>query len=175
MELLNRTFSAQSVALAAGATAKQISDWCSQGQIVGQREPLGRGQKRQFSFFNVMEVSIALSLMEIGVRSPADAFRVAQTYSHTGGGGEGPWVDSPRQSERLPGLPFHYRSGETLAFVAGRKCLIDTDSDVLRAMSFLGNFDGVIVLNVSRIFALTMRRLGLEHVDVLDQAYPAAG
>lgn len=171
MDLLHREFSAQTVAAATGATAKQISDWCNQGQIVGQREPLGRGHKRTFSFFNVMEVAVALALMEIGVRAPADAFRAAQVFAHAGGSGEARWADSAAEKERIPGLPYHYSRMETFAFVAGAECLITTDQNVTAAMQALGNASGLLVVNVSLIFARVMRQLGLEHAEVLDALY----
>ena len=68
------------VAIATGTSAKQITDWCNQGQIIGQREPLGKGRKREFSFFNVMEIAGAVALMQVGVRSPADAFKAAASF-----------------------------------------------------------------------------------------------
>lgn len=171
MDLLQREFSAQAVAMATGATAKQISDWCNQGQIVGQREPLGRGHKRTFSFFNVMEVAVALALMEIGVRAPADAFRAAQGFAHAGGSGEARWADSATENVRIPGLPYHYSRMETFAFVAGRECLITTDPNVKTAMDALGNVGGLLVVNVSGVFADVMHRLGLGHAEVLDALY----
>ena len=123
MDLLNRKFTAQSVALATGTTAKQITDWCNQGQIIGQREPLGKGRKREFSFFNVMEIASAVALMEIGIRAPADAFSAASRFAHISAGGSG-WVNDDGIAEgngepmRWPGLPYHFREGETIMAVS---------------------------------------------------------
>ena len=177
MDLLQRKFSAQSVALATGATAKQITDWCNQGQIVGQREPLGKGHKREFSFFNVMEVAVARALMETGVTSPGDAFRAAQRFSHTGNGGAD-WIgDDALQDNapvRYPGLPFHYTHGETFVYVAGAKCSITLDDSITSVMRSLGRPAGFLALNLSAIFAATMARMALNHAEVLDAIYGGA-
>ncbi len=177
MDILNRKFSANSVALATGATSKQITDWCNQGLIMGQREPLGRGHRREFSFFNVMEIALALELVEIGVRAPGDAFRAAQRVSHTGDG-DFEWAEDEgvrdKAPHRWPGLPFHYSEGDTFAFVAGSKSTVaigDSLKDVLRA---LGQPAGFIALNVSAVFHAVMLRMALSSAEVLDEIYEGA-
>ena len=47
----------------AARPAKRISDWCNQGEIVGQRDRLGKGTKRELSWLNTMEVAIAAELL----------------------------------------------------------------------------------------------------------------
>jgi hypothetical protein len=175
MNVFQRTFTAQEVALAAGATAKQVSDWCDQGLIIGQREPLGKGRRRGFSFYNVMEVSVATSLMSIGVRAPADAFRAAHLFSHSGDGG-GEWAGddglSDQSSERLPGVPF--KAGETFAFVAGDRSVVSTDESVSRASYEMGQPVGMVVLNLSAVFVNVVRRLELGRPQtILDSVYGA--
>lgn len=117
----NRKHTAQSVALATGATAKQISDWCTLGLIVGQREPLGKGRKREFSWFNVMEVAVATTIMEaMRMTQPGDAFRAAQNYRIPAMVEANGWAMMPfprRPSYRSPGRASTTGLG-TLSYVS---------------------------------------------------------
>lgn len=168
MDLLNRKYTAQSVALATGTTAKQITDWCNLGQIMGQRGTPGKGRKREFSFFNVMEVAGAVALMEVGIRSPADAFKAASYFSHIADGGGG----SPT---RRPSLPFHFREGDTFLAVSGdmSKVVLSADGTVNTNSIFpvMRRPAGFILLNVSAVFAQMMHRMTLDYREVLDEAY----
>lgn len=181
MNLLNRKYTAQSVALATGTTAKQITDWCNQGQIMGQRVPLGKGRRREFSFFNVMEVAGAVALMEVGVRSPADAFKAAGYFSHIASGesgcvgDDGIMVEEGNDPKRWPGLPFHFREGDTFLAVSG-----DMSDVVLSADGTVNTYSifpnkrrpaGFILLNMSAVFAQVMHRMALDYREVLDEAY----
>lgn len=181
MDLLTRKFTAQSVALATGVPSKQVTDWCSQGHIIGQREPLGSGRRREFSWFNVMEFGIANALMEIGVRSPSDAFQAAQRFSHTSDGGmEWEGDDALRDNDpyRLPGLPYHHDLGWTYLFLAG------SDSDVVLTEDGTVNLHriknssrhslGCIAVNVTELFTRITNRIALDYREVLDEAYPKA-
>ena len=178
MDLLNRKYTAQSVALATGTTAKQITDWCNQGQIVGQREPLGKGRKREFSFFNVMEVAGAVALMEVGIRSPADAFKAAGYFSHISSGGSG-WVGDDAITDddphRWPGLPYHFSEGDTFLAVWGdmSEVVLSDDGTVNTYSIFpaMRRPAGFILLNMSAVFAQVMHRMALDYREVLDEAY----
>jgi hypothetical protein len=179
MDLLNRKYTAQSVALATGTTAKQITDWCNQGQIIGQKGTLGKGHRREFSFFNVMEVAGAVSLMEIGIRSPADAFKAASHFAHTAPGGSG-WVvdgeiiEGDSKPKRWPSLPYHPRDGETFLVVSG-----DLSKVVLSQRGELNTFSffsrprpaGFILLNMSEVFRAVTQRMALDYREALDEAY----
>lgn len=180
MDLLNRKYTAQSVALATGTTAKQITDWCNQGQIIGQREPLGKGRKREFSFFNVMEVAGAVALMKVGVRSPADAFKAAIYFSHIGDGVSG-WVGDDgiiedNDPERWPSLPFHYNHGDTFLAVSGDMSeVVLSDGTVNTSLIFpmMSRPAGFILLNMSVVFEQVMHRMALDYREVLNDAYGA--
>lgn len=176
MDLLNRVFTAQFVSMATGATAKQITDWCNQGQILGQRKPLGKGHRREFTFFNVMEVAGAVALMDVGVRSPADAFKAARYFSHIADFGGG-WVSDgkPPTPERWPGLPHHHAEGETFLIVSG-----DMARTVFSVSGEINTYEhfpmhtrpmGFIALNVSEVFKAVMHNMGMDWRVVLDEAY----
>lgn len=176
MDLLTQKYTAQSVALATGTTAKQITDWCNQGQIIGQREPLGKGHKREFSFFNLMEIAGAGALMEVGIRSPADAFKAAIRFSHTNDGASGGWVGvESNDPERWSGLPFHHNHGETFMAVSGdmSKVFLSADGTVTTYSIFpiMRRPAGFILLNMSEVFAQVMHRMALDYREVLDEAY----
>jgi len=181
MDLLNRKYTAQSVALATGTTAKQITDWCNQGQIMGQREPLGKGRRREFSFFNVMEVAGAVALMEVGVRSPADAFKAASYFAHIAPGGSG-WVgddgimvEEGNDPKRWPSLPYHHNDGETFLVVSGDMSeVVLSKSGELNTYSFFPMHHrpaGFILLNMSEVFKTVSHRMALDYREVLDEAY----
>ncbi len=176
MELLNRKFTAQSVALATGATAKEISNWADRGLIIGQREPLGKGVKRTFSWFNVMEIGGAVALMNIGINSPADAFAASQRFSHWSDG-SGEFVGGPKSTapERHPGLPYHHGDGDTYLCVAGGKSHVELSTDgklnLFEIKRGLGQPEGFIVLNASQMFARVCANMALSFVEVLDEAY----
>ena len=181
MDILQRKYTAQTAALATGTTAKQITDWCNQGQIIGQREPLGKGRKREFSFFNVMEVAGAVALMEAGVRSPADAFKAAGYFSHISNGGSG-WVGDDALTDndptRLPGLPFHHNHGDTFLAVSGdmSEVILSNDGTVNTYSIFpmMRRPVGFILLNMSEVFAQVMQSMDLDYRVVLDEQYSKA-
>ncbi len=177
MDLLQRKFTAQSVALATGTTSKQISDWTNQGLIIGQRGSLGRGHRREFNWYNVIEVALANALMEIGVRSPSDAFRAAQEFAHLGHT-EVTWEgEEPTglSQHRLPGLPFHFVVGDTFLCVAGAASVVALDDgENLSVASLgrqLGKAGGFIAINVTRVFFEVARRMALDGREVLDSIY----
>lgn len=176
MDLLNQVYTAQSVASATGTTSKQITDWCNQGQIMGQRKPLGKGRRREFTFFNVMEVAGAVALMGIGIKSPADAFNAASKFAHIGQGGSG-WVGDEQKKpvERWPGLPHHHTEGETFLIVSG-----DMARTVLSVSGKIDTYQpfpmhtrpmGFIALNVSEVFKVVMQNMGEDWRVVLDKVY----
>jgi hypothetical protein len=176
MELLTRNFTAQSVALATDTTAKEIANWADRGLIVGQQEPLGKGHKRSFTWNNVMEIGGAVALMQIGVNSPADAFAASQRFAHMAAGRAGYVGDKETSVPRLPGLPFHYRAGETYLCVSGDKSATLLVSDGKLPLSIvekrLQDPAGLILLNVTTLFSQIIGRMAMSPAEVLDEAYP---
>lgn len=179
MNIFQQTFTVQSVATAAGCEAKQISDWCNMGRVVGQREPTGRGRSRQFSWFNVMEIAIATELMNIGVKSPQDAFKAAQHFSHVGDSAA-TWIHDDAISEddepsRYPALPYHHDLGATFLFLSGSKSNIVLSKDgTVNLFTIAPPYSrarGYILVNVTEICASVLHRLGYDYRVILDEAY----
>ena len=188
MDPFNGKFGAQDVAAATNTTPKQITDWCNQGHIVGQKEPLGKGRRREFTFSNVMEVACGVALMQHGIQSPADAFRAAMRFAHIGSA-HGGWVNEAGETvetnprpKRHPGLPYHYLDGETFLVVSGERSAVIrvvkwqfNTHDIFRDM--LSPPAAFIALNVTQVFKEVVKNLG-EHFHtekdyriVLDQEY----
>lgn len=179
MELLNREFTAQSVALATGCDVRKISDWATRGMIVGGNGGGIQGRSRKFSFFNVMEVAIATQLMDIGLSSVQDAFKAAAHFSHSGEIRSG-WVGddhSDEPSPRLPGLPHHHNLGLSFLFAwdKGSAVVLTNYSGEVKLAELTPDYHharGFIVVNVSELFIGICTRMALDYREVLDEAYP---
>lgn len=177
MELLNRTFTSQSVALATGLDPKAIQNWASRGLIVGQRDGTGKGFHLRFSWFNVMEVALADALMKVGMSSIQDAFAAAQLFAHTGEGPSGYAGDTSLDIIRTPSLPWHHSLGQTILIVhqdGSSVKLVSNDGTIdLWGLTPAGlDFTGFIVLNVTEIFRQVCFRMAQDYREVLDEAYP---
>ena len=178
MELYTRMFTPQEVATATGLEAKSIHNWATRGLIVGQRDAVGKGHTRMFSWFNVMEVAVAAALMEIGMNSPQDAFAGTRLFSHSGDGGSG-WAQDDAIADdddlRLPALPYHHSAGVTFLFVwkEGAEVRLSKDGtiDLHSIRPEYSRATGFIVLNLSELFARVAYRLGCDYRVLLDQAY----
>ena len=136
--------------MAAGTTAKRITDWCNQGHILGQREHLGKGCWRKFSFSNVLVIAGAVALMDAGVRSPADAFKAAGYFSHI--------ADSDVWDNGSD--TFMAVSGDMYEVVHG----VDGTVNTYSIFPMMRRPAGFILLNMSAVFAQVMHRL--EHGDI---------
>lgn len=179
MELLNREFTAQSVALATGCDVRKVSDWSTRGMVVGHHGGGIQGRSRKFSWFNVMEFAIATELMDIGIASVQDAFAAARRFAHIGEGRAGlPGQEQEGEpSLRLPGLPYHQTRGLTFLFVwNGGSTVKATGSNGAVELALLSpdyaHVRGFIVVNVTEVFARVCQRLALDYREVLDEAYP---
>lgn len=193
MDLFNRRFTAQSMGEALGIEPKAIHNWATRGLIVGSRKSEGKGVPRTYSFFNLMEVAVAISLMEAGLRSPQDAFRAATHFAHMGGPVAG-WVgEAPidMKEMRQPALPYHPAKGFTLLLVCGEQSSIKTvgferekRSELETYFKLVAGLDlnlrggdagrgptSFIVVNVTNVFRNVMQSFGLDYRVVLDEAY----
>lgn len=182
MDLSKGTLGAQDVAQATGTTAKQITDWCNQGHILGQKGRLGKGRRREFSFSNVMEIAVGVALMQHGVQSPADAFQAAMHFAHVGSSHSG-WVDKngkmvedPPLPKRKPGFPYHFRDGETYLIVSGERSNVilvkKGQLDLYSMLPGLARPPAVfIAVNVTTVFAAVVENMGQDWRVVLDQVY----
>ncbi len=167
MTLADQTFSATQLAHAAGIAPRSVADWATRGLIAGHVEGGGgRGNHREFSFQNLMEVAVAVRFMESGIKSPKIAFQFAQHFSHTG------------DETREPGFPLHQKYGNTWMLVAGEYStfvaggegdMIGLESALPHAVRGLA----CVSLNVSRLFSEVCSRLDLGHpYKILDDTYP---
>lgn len=182
MDLSKGTLGAQDVAQATGTTAKQITDWCNQGHILGQNGRLGKGRRREFSFSNVMEIAVGVALMQHGVQSPADAFGAAMKFAHVGSGHSG-WVnenneivENPPRPKRNPGFPYHFRDGDTYLIVSGERSnvvLVENGQlDLYSIFPELARAPAVfIAVNVTAVFKAVMQNMGEDWRVVLDLVY----
>ena len=177
--IVNRTFSTGEITQFADVTNDNLQNWLKRKEIIGHREIKGGGgvgQRRHFSWFNLMEIATAAALLKIGVRSRADAFDAAQAFSHTGSGGSS-WVGddglSDNSRNRWPGLPYHHAFGVTFMILAAGKSRIVLSADGTLTSTMLGGSLslGCVVLNATELFAAVARRAGLNYLNVLDEAY----
>lgn len=182
MDLSKGTLGAQDVAQATGTTSKQITDWCNQGHILGQKGRLGKGRRREFTFSNVMEIAVGVALMQHGIQSPADAFAAAMTFAHVGSSHSG-WVnekdelvEDPPRPKRNPGFPYHYLNGDTFLIVSGeRSNVVLVEKGQLDLNSIFPELTGApavfIAVNVTEVFKAVIRNMGQDWRVVLDQVY----
>lgn len=182
MELSKEPLGAQDVAKATGTTPKQITDWCNQGLVLGQKDRLGKGHRREFSLNNLMQVAVAVALMQHGIRSPADAFQAAMHFAHVGSDHSG-WVDKngnmvedPPLPKRKPGYPYHFRDGETYLIVSGERSKeILVKKGQLDLYSIFPDLPGTpavfIAVNVTEVFKAVTRNMGEDWRVVLDRVY----
>lgn len=182
MDLFNGKLGAQDVAQATGTTPKQITDWCHQGHILGQKGRLGKGRRREFSFSNVMEIAVGVALMQHGIQSPADAFQAAMHFAHVGSRHSG-WVDengemveNPPRPKRNPGFPYHFRDGATYLIVSGERAnVVLVEKGQLNLYSVLPELARppavFIAVNVTEVFRVVITNMGEDWRVVLDQVY----
>lgn len=182
MDLSKGTLGAQDVARATGTTSKQITDWCNQGHILGQKGRLGKGHRREFTFSAVMQIAVGVALMQHGVNSPGDAFAAAMNFAHVGSGHSG-WVnekdelvEDPPLPKRNPGMPYHYRNGDTFLIVSGERSnvvLVEKGQlDLYSIFPELTKAPAVfIAVNVSTVFKAVAHNMGQDWRVVLDQVY----
>lgn len=182
MDLSKGTLGAQDVAKATGTTPKQITDWCNQGHIIGQKEPLGKGRRREFTFSNVMQIAAGVVLMQYGVNSPGDAFRAAAHFAHFGSCHSG-WinendelVEDPPRPKRNPGFPYHFRDGDTFLIVSGdRANVVLVEKGEIHLNSVFPELSrpqaAFIAANMTEVFKAVIHNMGQDWRVVLDQVY----
>ena len=182
MDLSKGTLGAQDVAQATGTTSKQITDWCNQGHIIGQKGRLGKGHRRVFTFNAVMQIAVGVVLMQHGIRSPADAFQTAMYFSHFGSGhsglvnDEGKMIEDPPLPKRDPGFPYHFRDGDTFLIVSGeRSNEVLVEKGQLDLNSIFPQLTGTpavfIAVNVTEVFKAVDNAMGKDWRVEQDQVY----
>ncbi|MBM1309063.1 hypothetical protein JQT77_02690 [Sulfitobacter mediterraneus] len=166
-----QTYPSKEVAKATGVTAKFIQNCASRKLITGYESGGGKGRQREFTWVNLMQIGLAASLIEIGVTTPADAFRAAVMFSHIGHD-ENPGLGIPA---RRIAYPSHYREGDTYLFVSGKEKVVRIEpkasGEMYRLQQSLGRPKGYIALNVSKVFQSVCDNMGWRSAEVLDAIY----
>ena len=184
MSILDTKFPTAQVTHAAEIDGVTLQNWFRRGHIRGETgakqmiEGGGvQGRSRVFSWAAMMEVSIAARLIDVGCGA-ARAFEVAQLFSDGGDGGLHWEEEGNELPERKPGLPYHYRHGETILTLCGEEAEIILTKDGDLNLTMYRRADGraraLVALNVSEVFQLVALRLGVDAREILDQAYPQA-
>ena len=173
MNIFHQRFSTGQVCHAANLPNATLQSWLKRNLVVGHRQIEGGGSPgvhRQFSFFNVMELSIAKALTDMGL-SASVALKAGQKFAHAASGPIG------RQPGRIPSVPFDSRKGWlTLLCVAGERVteyrMTKPENGLDAEVSArVGHPGGIMVLELSRVFERAVRVLGYDHMDVLAEAY----
>lgn len=182
MKLLNMKFSASQVSELTLVPGASIQNWIKRKLIVGHRGIAGggsQGRHRQFSYFNVIEISLLNELVAAGL-SPSDAASAASIFAHTGGkGAEGQRLD------RDPGLPFHFNHGETILAVGADNSRVSIELWAPGSnVDTFGKIRGAVgtsftVVDASKAFIGICERLeqmtgesSFKPLRLLDEAYP---
>ena len=187
MEIDQNTYSAHDVAAAANVSPATLQNWLKRRVVVGHREADiegggVKGKHRRFSFFALMQISIAKALIDAGVTDLKQAFDAAMIFAHSGDGA-GEWVEDDGLREgvedvRHPGYPFHFSMGDTLLATAGGKTCVVLDkpgtSLFTTVKSNLQIANGFTVIDAGVVFDRVCMALGSHPNIVLDDAYPAA-
>lgn len=169
------TVEAAQTAAAAGITDQTLQNWLKRDVIVGHKRREGtiggggsKGRRRQFTFFNVMEIATAAALLRVGVSDLGLAFEAACGFSHFGEG------ELPGRPKRNPSLPFD-AAGYTMLVLAGEKSdvvLHTPGQDLLSVIrSTFRNTEGFVILDMSDLFDRVCASLGLHPEEVLRQSY----
>jgi hypothetical protein len=170
VDVLAARFTTGQVLKATGATNAALQTWVRRGLVVGQTAdgaavdmPGQSGVRRTFSFYGLMQIAIAKSILEVSGNA-SQAFKAAILFAHFG------------DEVRSPGVP--YPTGRTLLLVGtDQQCLVTsgraTGSDV-KPMWINGAPQAFITVNVSAIFDRVCASLGV-HPEVVIEAHTKDG
>lgn len=185
MNLLNETFSAADVVIAANISPETLQNWIKRDLIVGQSDGGAkiagggsRGKRRQYSWENLMDIVTAAAFVEIGI-APVDAFKIAHRFSMRSDAAGAVWDGEAKPNEdgyRIPALPFHHASGETYLFSwAGKRALAAFKDGQINLDKVIPTKDRparFAAVNMSELFNQVAARLGLGHpLELLDGLY----
>lgn len=171
-KILQQFFTTGDVTQAAGITNDRLQTWLRNDRlVVGQRDTLagavsgGAGNRRNFSFYNVMEIALATNLVELGLGVDR-AFEAAKRFAHMASG------------ERSPAFPF--QDGRTLFWCSdasqGVVCWKPSENDSgaiteLFASQVTYTLENVRVVDVSRVFDRVVSALGFHPQEMIDEMY----
>ena len=146
-----------------------IKSWLHKGLMVASAHHIsggnGRGRKRGFNFYSVMELATAAAILRGGPADLKSAFNAARDFATYED--EGRHIATP-----FPG------DCTTLMLVSGELCQIvkwEPGRDFLAApRSALGKPEAMTVIDMNQVFDRTCNGLGLEGWKVMKAAYPEA-
>lgn len=185
MEISTNTYSAHDVAAAAQVSPATLQNWLKRGVIVGHGndaiEGGGiQGKHRRFSFFALMQISVAAALIEAsGGMQIKQAFYAAMTFAHSGHVASG-WtgddgISDDDEPSRHASYPYHFRHGKTLLATVGGKTAIllengsgDTFGNIRAALQ---RATGFTIIDAGEVFDRVCAALGEHPNTVLDAAY----
>lgn len=168
MSIFHQQFTNSEIVTATGVTNFQLQNWLKRGQIIGQGVEGGGspGKHRKFSFFNLMEIAVAKALIDVGMSDMQRVTYAAAGFAHTGDGAIG------NRPGRVPGCPF--KEGKTLLLVGPNRTdeyqLLSSERLGLAA-AILQHGIGAVVIDVSQVFEITLRRAGLDPAEAIREAY----
>jgi hypothetical protein len=175
MDLLHQTFLAAELAAAANVSPATLQNWANRDLIVGHRGGGEKGRRRQFTWFNMMEVATAASLVGLGM-TPANSFKAAAHFSH---GSSSPQIAKGQRvsAERLPSLPWHFRDGLTYLFAFADQSSIQLvsfhgETNLRAVRQALGGSLAFVALDMTEIFRCLTGAIGQDWRVLLDEAYP---
>jgi hypothetical protein len=185
MEIWTNTYSAHDVAAAANVPPATLQNWIKRSVIVGHRESDiegggVQGKTRRFSFYAVMQISIAAELIKAsGGMDLKEAFAAAMQFAHSGDGGAGSVGDgalSNDDSTRAPGHPYHFPYGKTLLATVNGNTAIVLDDAAGNTFGKISNKlrrpNGFTVIDAGAVFDRVCEALGYHPNVVMDKAYP---
>lgn len=161
-------FTTGQVVKASGITNAALQTWIRRGAILGQggegvQMPGKPGIWRAFSFFSLMEISVAAALIKLGLEV-SQAFAASRGFAHFANGG------------RVPGVPFNGSCRTILAVAEGRSAVLawrpgqDDDLYALARHELLRPVT-MALLDINDLFDQVVANLGLHPSAVLDAAY----
>lgn len=166
-----------------GKNPSTLRTHISRGYVVGTgpRQSAGnkdRGKHERFSVNTLTEFALAYRLEQAGLGLKL-AFDYAGQFAHSGGSVR-LRLGAADETRRLPGLPYHYRHGDTLMGMLGgqsdevleRADQIEELHTNLALRAGLTRSAPLIVVNVTDFFRELCGALGLDYRVILDDAYP---
>lgn len=170
MTIQGDTFQVGQIAQAIGSSPQTIKAWLHKGWVMGHREISGgggAGNRRRFSFHNLMEFATAKHLMEIGFQRDAGAaFKAAHVFAHMSDG-------ITFENTRLPGFP--YFAGKTFL------CANSSDAVVVQhipgvdalpvLMQSLAGPHAFLMLDAGNVFGSVLTALGYDPQSEIASAY----
>jgi len=157
---------------ATGVSPQTIKAWLHKGVVLGHKKieaAGGTGNKRSFSFNNVMEFAAASALLDVAFqRDSKTAFQAAHVFAHTG------HDKIPNHAgERHPAFPFY--EGRTLLCTSGEHTEVIQQVAVkdafIRIRESLGGPTALVIVDMGEVFDRVVNALGYDPRNEIAAAY----